>query len=81
MTKDMSTAKTLKTLKALRSEILIVLVITFGISGVRSALRLTDALLNPAPLNEQSVTINASQSTLPLIDICLLYTSDAADEL
>lgn len=77
MTKDMSTAKTLKTLKALRSEILIVLVITFGISGVRSALRLTDALLNPAPLNEQSVTINASQSTLPLIDIGLQLCSAA----
>lgn len=44
----------------LRAEILIVLTITFGISGVRAALRLTDSLLNPAPLNEQSVTINLS---------------------
>ena len=59
----------------LRAEILIVLTITFGISGVRAVLRLTDSLLNPAPLNEQSVTINASQSATSLLDLCLLYTS------
>ena len=35
----------------IRAEILIVLAITFGISGVRAILRLVDALLDPAPLN------------------------------
>ena len=71
----------------LRAEILIVLTITFGMSGVRALLRLVDSLLNPAPLNEQSVTLNASQSATTLLDLafqlcsaCLLYTSDAADE-
>ena len=53
----------------LRAEILIVLTITFGMSGVRALLRLTDSLLNPAPLNEQSVTLNASQSATKLLDL------------
>ncbi|MCZ9299234.1 CPBP family intramembrane glutamic endopeptidase [Corynebacterium hesseae] len=61
----------------LRAEILIVLTITFGISGVRAALRLTDSLLNPAPLNEQSVTINASQSATTLLDLAFQLCSAA----
>ncbi|MFG6303925.1 CPBP family intramembrane glutamate endopeptidase, partial [Corynebacterium hesseae] len=61
----------------LYAEILIVLTITFGISGVRAALRLTDSLLNPAPLNEQSVTINASQSATTLLDLAFQLCSAA----
>ena len=61
----------------LRAEILIVLTITFGIAGVRAALRLTDSLLNPAPLNEQSVTINASQSATTLLDLAFQLCSTA----
>ncbi|MCG7276706.1 CPBP family intramembrane glutamic endopeptidase [Corynebacterium singulare] len=61
----------------LRAEIFIVLTITFGISGVRAMLRLTDALLNPAPLNEQSVTINSSQSTTTLLDLAFQLCSTA----
>ncbi|MCG7230176.1 CPBP family intramembrane glutamic endopeptidase [Corynebacterium minutissimum] len=61
----------------LRAEILIVLTITFGISGVRAVLRLTDSLLNPAPLNEQSVTINSSQSTTTLLDLAFQLCSTA----
>ena len=61
----------------LRAEILIVLTITFGISGVRAVLRLTDSLLNPAPLNEQSVTINSSQSTTTVLDLAFQLCSTA----
>ncbi|MDO5032967.1 CPBP family intramembrane glutamic endopeptidase [Corynebacterium sp.] len=59
------------------AEILIVLTVTFGISGVRAALRLADALLNPAPLNEQSVTLNGTQSTTALLDLGLQLCSAA----
>ena len=59
----------------IRAEILIVLAITFGISGVRAILRLVDALLDPAPLNEQSVTLNAPQSDLAWLDIALQLCS------
>ena len=58
-----------------RSEILIVLAVTFGMSGLRSLLRLVDGLLNPAPLSEQSVTLNASQSDLAWLDIALQLCS------
>lgn len=58
-----------------RSEILIVLAVTFGMSGLRSLLRLVDDLLNPAPLSEQSVTLNASQSDLAWLDIALQLCS------
>ena len=61
----------------LRAEILIVLTITFGMSGVRALLRLTDSLLNPAPLNEQSVTLNASQSATTLLDLAFQLCSAA----
>ena len=59
----------------IRAEILIVLAITFGISGVRAILRLIDALLDPAPLNEQSVTLNAPQSDLAWLDVALQLCS------
>ena len=59
----------------IRAEILIVLAITFGISGVRAILRLVDSLLDPAPLNEQSVTLNAPQSDLAWLDIALQLCS------
>lgn len=61
----------------LRAEILIVLTITFGMSGVRALLRLVDSLLNPAPLNEQSVTLNASQSATTLLDLAFQLCSAA----
>lgn len=61
-----------------RSEILIVLAVTFGMSGLRSLLRLVDGLLNPAPLSEQSVTLNASQSDLAWLDIALQLCSAGA---
>ena len=61
----------------IRAEILIVLAITFGISGVRAILRLVDSVLDPAPVNEQSVTLNAPQSDLAWLDIALQLFSAA----
>lgn len=63
--------------RRLRAEILLVLSLTFGMSGVRSALRLLDALLNPTPLQQQQVTLNAPQSTSPWLDLALQLCSAA----
>lgn len=49
-------------------EILLVLTITFGTSGVRSTLKLIDAALRPERLNNQSTTLNAQQSPLIWLD-------------
>lgn len=54
--------------RALRWELVIVLAVTFGASGVRSALRLLEAATMPEDLNEQSTTLNARQSTLTWLD-------------
>lgn len=54
-----------------RWEILLVLAITFGMSGLRSILRLTDSLLAPEPLNQQQTTLNVTQSAIPWLDLAL----------
>lgn len=54
--------------RAIRWELLIVLAVTFGASGVRSALRLLEAATRPEKLNEQTTTLNARQSTLAWLD-------------
>lgn len=54
--------------RALRWEILIVLAVTFGASGVRAVLRLLEAATMPEDLNEQTTTLNARQSTLTWLD-------------
>lgn len=59
----------------LRAEILIVLAITFGVSGVRSILRLINSLLDTRPLNQQSVTLNAPQSDFAWLDVALQLCS------
>ena len=41
------------------TEILVVLTVTLGLSALRSALSLLNALLQTAPLNEQQVALNA----------------------
>lgn len=50
-------------------EIAVVLTVTLGLSALRSALSLLDALLAPAPLAQQQVTLNAPASTQPLLDL------------
>ncbi|AUY61466.1 CPBP family intramembrane metalloprotease [Corynebacterium pseudotuberculosis] len=52
-------------------EIWLVLAITFGMSGLRSLLRLIDATLSPVALNEQSTTLNSSQADSPWLDLAL----------
>ena len=54
--------------KSLRAELLIVLTLTFGISGVRAVLNLINSFASPQRLNEQSVTLNSSQSSLAWVD-------------
>lgn len=61
--------------RRLRVEILIVLTVTFGMSGLRSLLRLIDDLLAPEPLNEQEVTLNVTQSDLAWLDLALQLCS------
>ncbi|WPF66056.1 MULTISPECIES: CPBP family intramembrane glutamic endopeptidase [unclassified Corynebacterium] len=59
----------------LRLEILLVLALTFGTAGVRATLRLIDALASEVPLSEQSVTLNATQSTHAWLNIGLQLCS------
>ncbi|MGO3361536.1 MAG: CPBP family intramembrane glutamic endopeptidase [Corynebacterium sp.] len=54
--------------RALRWEIVIVLAVTFGASGLRSLLRLLEVAAMPEDLNDQSTTLNARQSTLAWLD-------------
>lgn len=56
------------------TEIWLVLIVTFGTSGLRAALRLVDSLLK-APLNEQSTTLVDAASTIPWLDLALQATS------
>jgi len=58
-------------------ELLVVLLITFGMSGVRSLLRLIDATLSSTPLNQQTATLNASQADSPWLDLALQLCSAA----
>lgn len=60
----------------MKKELGVVLLITFGMQGFRSLLRLIDALLQPAPLNEQSVQLHPAQTTTWLDP--LLQLSSAA---
>lgn len=75
----MSTAAelTLTRRHRIRQEVLIVLVVTFGISGVRAVLRLIDGLLAEPALNEQQVVLNAPQSEFPWLDLSLQLCSAA----
>ena len=57
--------------KLLAIEVAIVLVLSFGTSGLRSLLRLISALLDPTPLNEQSTTLHAQQVAVPWLDLGL----------
>lgn len=50
--------------RALIWELVIILAVTFGTSGVRAVLRLVEALVQPEPLNDQQVTLNQQQSHL-----------------
>lgn len=60
---------------ALRWELLLVLSITFGTSGLRAIARLVEATVSPEALNEQKATLNQAQSVLPWLDPILQLLS------
>jgi membrane protease YdiL (CAAX protease family) len=55
-------------------EVLVVLTVTLGLSAVRSGLALLDAVMQPIPLNEQQVALNAPAAEVGLIDLALQLT-------
>lgn len=60
--------------RLVRLEILVVLTVTLGLSALRSGLSLLDALLQPVPLAEQQVALNAPAARLELIDLAAQLT-------
>lgn len=53
---------------------LVVLSVTLGLSALRSGLNLLYALLQPVPLNEQQVALNAPAAAVDLVDLALQLT-------
>jgi membrane protease YdiL (CAAX protease family) len=51
------------------TEVLVVLTVTLGLSALRSGLSLVEALLQPVPLNQQQVALNAPASQAELVDL------------
>jgi membrane protease YdiL (CAAX protease family) len=64
----------LRTRRLVGLEVLVVLTVTLGLSAVRSGLALLDAVLQPVPLNEQQVALNAPAAQVGLIDLGLQLT-------
>lgn len=63
--------------RRLTLEVLLVLAVTFGMSGVRAALKLIDAALSPTPLNQQRTVLNDAASSLSWLDAALQLASAA----
>ena len=59
----------------LRWEIVIVLTVTFGMSGLRATLRLVGALVSPTPLKGQTAQLNPSQAPAAWLDVSLQVLS------
>ena len=53
------------------TEVLVVLTVSLGLSALRSGLSLVDALLQPVPLNEQQVALNAPGARADLVDLAV----------
>ncbi len=60
--------------RALVVEIVLILAVTLGLSGLRSLLALLDALLTPGSLADQSVAINAPVREVELLDLAYQLT-------
>lgn len=60
--------------RLLGAEVLVVLVVTFGLSGVYAVLDLTASLLDPQPLAEQSASLNASRYRNGVLDLAYQLT-------
>ncbi len=56
------------------TEVLVMLTVTLGLSALRSGLSLLDALLQPIPLDEQQVALNAPAAQVGLVDLALQLT-------
>lgn len=55
--------------RSLRWEISLVLLVTLGMSGLRSLVSLLDSLAKPTPLAQQTVAINVPQAKANLLDL------------
>ncbi|NKY56259.1 CPBP family intramembrane glutamic endopeptidase [Nocardia flavorosea] len=55
--------------RAIRLEILVVLGVTFGLSGVNAALSLLESALAPGGVGEQTVALNSSRTSQPVLDL------------
>ncbi|RJO77068.1 CPBP family intramembrane metalloprotease [Nocardia panacis] len=60
---------------SLRVEIAIILLVTFGLSGVNAALSLLDSALRPGGVGGQTVALNPSRAAQSLIDLLFQLTS------
>ncbi len=56
------------------TELLVVLTVTLGLSALRSGLNLIEAVLQPVPLAEQQVALNAPAARIELVDLALQLT-------
>jgi membrane protease YdiL (CAAX protease family) len=63
-----------RTRRLVGTEVLVVLTVTLGLSAVRSGLSLLDAVLQPVPLNQQQVALNAPAAQADLVDLALQLT-------
>jgi hypothetical protein len=63
-----------RTRRLVGTEVLVVLTVTLGLSALRSLLSLLDALLQPVPLNQQQVALNAPEAQANLLDLALQLT-------
>lgn len=57
--------------RLIATELFVVLTVTTGLSALRSALDLVDALLSPTPLAQQQVVLNAPAADIELVDLAL----------
>lgn len=58
-----------RTRRLVALEVLVVLTVTLGLSALRSGLSLVDALLQPVPLSQQQVALNAPAARADLVDL------------
>jgi membrane protease YdiL (CAAX protease family) len=63
-----------RTRRLVGTEVLVVLTVTLGLSALSSGLSLLDSLLQPVPLNEQQVALNAPAARANLVDLALQLT-------
>lgn len=68
---ELAPALTLPSRPRMRAEVLIVLGLSLGQSAVYAAVRLVERYLQPAPIGNQTATLNPSQSQVDWIDLII----------